>query len=96
MARQLGSLTAILYALQADDMHHENVCIGKKGVSVIDSECVVHPIRPIDFETLTQKNPVSSLISCGAHTIGIVPQPLVSNNENRNRESVADISVRSE
>ena len=93
LARQLGSLTAILYALQADDMHHENVCIGKKGISVIDSECVVHPIRPIDFETLTQKNPVSSLISCGAHTIGIVPQPLVSNNENRNRESVADISV---
>ena len=91
VAKKLGVLNAVLYALQAEDMHHENVAIQGDRVAAIDCECVPHTIRPIDFESIPAENPAAVLLAKGAHSLGIVPQAIVGNKEGSS--TTADISV---
>lgn len=91
VAKKLGVLNAVLYALQAEDMHHENIAIQGDRVAAIDCECIPHTIRPIDFESIPAENPAAILLAKGAHSLGIVPQPIVGNKEGSS--TTADISV---
>lgn len=90
IARKLGVLNAILYFLMADDMHHENVQICGGDVAVLDAECVLNVLRPIDFMTVDVENVGARALADAAYTVGIVPQPVHSKDSSRSR---LDISV---
>lgn len=91
LASSLGSMCAILYALQAEDVHHENVVLAQQGAVPIDLECVLHTMRPTDLDLTLAKNPASMYISRAATSLGIVPQPIISNAGGETTS--ADISV---
>lgn len=90
IAKELGALNAILYFLMADDMHHENVQISREGVAVLDAECVLNVLRPIDFMTVDVENVGARVLADAAYTVGIVPQPVNSKDSGGNP---LDISV---
>lgn len=80
VAQKLGVINAILYFLMADDMHHENVQICANEVAIIDAECVLNVIRPVDFMQIDVKNIAAEALSRAAYSVGISPQPISSAN----------------
>lgn len=90
VAKKLGVLNAILYFLLADDMHHENIQIFGSNVAVIDAECVLNTLKPIDFMQIDVENVTARHLATAAYTIGIAPQP--ANTPTQNSRPL-DISV---
>lgn len=78
VAKKLGVLNAILYFLMADDMHHENIQISGENIAILDAECLLNVIRPIDFMSVDIENISAKVLANAAYTIGIVPQPINS------------------
>lgn len=77
--RGLGILTAVLYVLQANDFHHENIMLVDGQPIAVDTETLFHTDRKVaranvDFNPVGQRRFMDS-----THSVGVTPVRILAN-----------------
>jgi type 2 lantibiotic biosynthesis protein LanM len=76
--RRLGGHMALLYILEATDMHAQNLIAAGEHPMLIDLEALLHPRFPISD---LPPDPVQALLDHSVLRIGLLPQRLFANQE---------------
>ncbi|MDT0267358.1 type 2 lanthipeptide synthetase LanM family protein [Streptomyces sp. DSM 44915] len=73
--RRQGALTALLHAVDATDLHLENLVADGDHPVPIDTETLLHPALP--EATLAGPDPAAQALAASVHRTGALPLPLV-------------------
>ena len=73
VSNRLGQLTAIVYFLGGNDMHHENVVIVDDRPCLIDVETILHPSRQAEPKEGGQGDVALQLFENSVLDVGILP-----------------------
>ncbi|WP_353112406.1 type 2 lanthipeptide synthetase LanM [Microbacterium sp.] len=73
LARACGVLGAILYAVNACDMHAENILLSAAGPMPVDLETVLHPRRHSDPSHAVVPDNAHQLLAQSIYGVGILP-----------------------
>lgn len=89
---RVGKLLAILYSLNAKDMHHENIISMGKHPVLIDLEALFHSsVVLMEKEYFCSHEVAYEIIDTSVYSIGFLPQK-ISNNSDDGTELTVDVS----
>lgn len=85
--RRQGALLALMHALHAGDLHHDNLIAAGETPVLVDVETLFHlSVRPADVETAAQTDAATATLAESVHRTALLPLIFVG------EEGVADLS----
>ncbi|MFJ9033386.1 type 2 lanthipeptide synthetase LanM family protein [Streptomyces sp. NPDC102274] len=81
--RDSGELAAVLYVLNARDMHFENIVPTRRGPVPVDLETLLHPERVHDGPVPEAEGNAYATIGQSVYGVGILPLVMAGRKENR-------------
>jgi len=94
VACRLGKITAVLHALGANDIHHENLVFVDDRPCLVDLETLLHPIRQAEPKRNAQGDVGNQSFEDSVLNVGILPYPNIhSEGDSVHRLDISVIGV---